>query len=473
MLSQHLEKKIISNLSDIPTEGQKSFIRMISDFVLKAEEDEIFLLTGYAGTGKTTVIAALINVLEEHRIKTVLMAPTGRAAKVLGSFSGKPAFTIHKKIYRQKSTKDGFGKFVLGKNLGSGLLFIVDEASMIGTRAVESSIFGSGNLLEDLLEFIYSGKNCKLILIGDNAQLPPVNMPESSILKNENLKALGFSVTSTCLTEVVRQDRESGILYNSTLIRLQLDSKKLHIPKLELAKFNDIKSISGNDLINEINESYDKFGIEDTIVITRSNKRANLYNAGIRKSILYREEQITKGDYLMVVKNNYFWLQDENEVDFIANGDIVQVVKLGKFEERFGFHFVNVKLRLIDLENREIEAKIILETLYIESAALTQDDNKKLFYAIYEDYKNMKPKKTGFDAVKNNPYFNALQVKFAYAITCHKSQGGQWKSVFVDQGYFVQDMLNEDYLKWLYTAFTRATEKLNLVNFSKDFFVDE
>jgi exodeoxyribonuclease V len=470
MLAQHIEKQISLRLGDVPTEGQNNFIKLVSDFILKDGEDEIFLLTGFAGTGKTTVISATINVLEEHKLKTILMAPTGRAAKVLSRFSGRSAFTIHKKIYKQKSSKDGFGKFVLGKNLGSGQLFIVDEASMIGTQKMESSIFGSGNLLEDLLEYIYSGRRCKLILIGDSAQLPPVNLPESNILNKENLRSLGFSVTAANLTEVVRQSEKSGILFNSTLIRLQLNASKIEIPKFQIDKFSDIRRISGYDLINEINESYEKTGMEETIVITRSNKRANLYNSGIRKSILFREEIISPGDYLMIVKNNYYWLADESEVNFIANGDIVQVVKLKNHEERFGFHFVDVKLRMTDMDDREIDVKILLETLDIDGAALSQDDNKKLFYAIYEDYKNIKPKKAGFEAVRNNPYFNALQVKFAYAVTCHKAQGGQWKSVFIDQGYFVPDMLDNEYLKWLYTAFTRATERLTLVNFNKDFF---
>ncbi len=472
MLAQHLEKNISARLGEVPTEGQKSFIKLISNFILKFVEDEIFLLTGYAGTGKTSVIAALINVLEEYKVKTFLMAPTGRAAKVLSNFSGRPAFTVHKKIYRQRSSKDGFGKFVLGKNLVSGSLFIVDESSMIGNQATESSIFGSGNLLEDLLEYIYTGKRCKLILIGDPAQLPPVNLSESNILSKEKLKSLGFSVSTFCLTEVVRQSEKSGILYNATQIRFQLDSVKINIPKFHLDNFTDIKRISSNELINELNESYDKYGIEETIVITRSNKRANQYNSGIRKSILFREEKISQGDYLMIVKNNYFWLAEENEVNFIANGDIVQVIKLKKYEERYGFHFVDAKLRLIDLGNREIDAKLLLETLDIDGASLSQDDNKKLFYSVYEDYLQLKPKRKGFDAVRQNPYFNALQVKFSYAVTCHKSQGGQWKSVFVDPGYFVPDMLNHEYLKWLYTAVTRATEKLYLVNFNKAFFND-
>lgn len=470
MLLEHLEKNILSKLSEIPTSGQQKLIKLLSNFILNSNDNDIFLLTGYAGTGKTSVIAATINALDDFKIKTILMAPTGRAAKVLSNYSGKPAYTIHKKIYRQKSSKDGFGKFVLGKNLTSDVLYMVDEASMIGSQLVEPSIFGSGNLLEDLLEFVYSGRRCKLILIGDQAQLPPVSFSESAALTERTLKSLGFSVTSFCLTEVVRQTKESGIIYDATIIRKLIASEKIKIPKLRVENFTDVIRISGSDLINELNEAYEKYGMEETIVVTRSNKRANQYNKGIRQSVLFYDEQISKNDYLMVVKNNYHWLANGEDFNFIANGDIVQIVKLNNFEERYGFHFADARLRLIDIENREIDAKIILETLDIDGAALSLDDNKKLFYAIYEDYKHIKPKRSGYMAIRNDPYFNSLQVKFSYAVTCHKAQGGQWKAVFVDQGYFNPDIINIEYLKWIYTAFTRAELKLYLVNFNKDFF---
>ena len=472
MLQNHLENQILLKLGQTPTSGQKQLINKVSDFIMKGSDDEIFLITGYAGTGKTTAIAAIINALDEFKIKNVLMAPTGRAAKVLSNFSGKQALTIHKRIYKQKSAKDGFGKFVLGPNLATDSFFIVDEASMIGNQSLEGSIFGSGNLMEDLLEFVYSGKRCKLIIIGDSAQLPPVNLPESPALNPANYKTLGFSTHLLCLTDVVRQTINSGILFNATLVRDLISKETNEIPRLQTNKYSDIIKLNGSELIQELDDCYGKHGIEETIVITRSNKRANIYNAGIRKSILYREEQISAGDYLMVVKNNYFWLASDDETNFIANGDIIQVMRLKKFEERYGFHFVNATVRLIDLDNREIDVKIILETIDIEAAALTADDNKKLYYNVYEDYMHLKPKKAGYDAVKTNPYFNALQVKFSYAITCHKAQGGQWKAVFVDQGYFVKDMLNVEYLRWLYTALTRASGKLYLVNFNKDF-VDE
>jgi exodeoxyribonuclease-5 len=471
MISEHLSGVITGKLPEKPTSGQKKLIELLSEFVLNNNFDEIFLLTGYAGTGKTSIVAALVKALDEFKFKTILLAPTGRAAKVLSSFTGKPAFTIHKSIYRQRTTKDGFGKFVLGKNLTPDVLFIADEASMIGNQSVESSMFGSGNLFEDLLEYVYSGHRCKLILVGDTAQLPPVNIPESQILSPETLKLTGFSVSSYCLTEVVRQTEKSGILYNATIIRQLIISNKPAIPTFNIDAFPDIEKISGEELIDAINYSYDKYGIEETVILNRSNKRALMYNKGIRNSILFREEKIAPGDYLMIIKNNYFWLNNnEEEFNFLANGDTVQVVRLGKYEERYGYHYVTAKLRLIDLEDREIEAVINLESLEIEGAALSQESNKKLFYDIYEDYSHITPKRAGYEQVKNNKYFNALQVKFSYAVTCHKAQGGQWRSVFIDQGYFTNEMLNIEYLKWLYTAFTRATEKVYLVNFNKSFF---
>jgi len=473
MLADLLEKNIVEKLDEEPTNSQKLLIKQVSNFILNSPDDEVFVITGYAGTGKTTVISAIINVLGDFNTKTVLLAPTGRASKVLANFSGKSAYTIHKKIYKQKSSKDGFGKFVLGKNLSSGIIFFIDEASMISGTQNELSIFGSGNLLDDLLEYVYTGIRCKLILIGDPAQLPPVNFSESPALYNENIKSKGFTVSSTCLTDVVRQSQTSGILYNATLTRKLITSGIPKLPKFKIDGFSDIISLSGSDLINELDSSYEKYGIEETIVVTRSNKRANLYNNGIRKSILFRDEQISVGDYLMVVKNNYFWLANDEELNFIANGDIVQVVKIGKHEEKYGFHFANLKICLLDIDNREIEVKVVLETLEIEGASLSSDENKKLFYSVYEDFQHIKPKRAGYVSVRNDPYFNALQVKFAYAVTCHKAQGGQWKAVFIDQGYFTADMMSMEYLRWLYTAITRATKKLYLVNFNNIFFENE
>lgn len=473
MISKHLEDIILKQLKDTPTEGQLQLIQKIADYILSPSDDETFILTGYAGTGKTTVIAAIINALDVFKFKSELLAPTGRAAKVLSSFSGRQAFTIHKKIYRQKSSKDGMGKFVLGKNLASDTIFFVDEASMIGNMASEASMFGSGDLLADLLEFVYSGRRCKLILIGDPGQLPPVGLNISPALDKMKLEMHGFRTHQRMLKQVVRQSQLSGILFNASHIRELIEKEKKDIPKLNVASFDDIINLNGSELIDELIQCYENYGMEETMVVCRSNKRANIFNKGIRNSVLFYDEQINTGDFLMVVKNNYYWLkneQEDQEADFIANGDIVQLVRIKKYEERYGFHFVDVIIRLPDKDDEELEVKLLLETLEQETPSLPAEDNKRLFFSVYEDYEHLKPKKAAYDAVKNDPFFNALQVKFAYAVTCHKAQGGQWKAVFVDPGYFTKEMMSIEYLRWLYTALTRASERLYLVNFSKEFF---
>jgi exodeoxyribonuclease-5 len=470
MLKKHITNIILAKLNEQPTPGQAKLVDLVADFITTEIPRGALIIKGYAGTGKTTLIAAVVNALHEFKINSVLLAPTGRAANVLSNFSGFKASTIHKKIFRQQSSKDGFGKFTLNKNLHASTFFIVDEASMIGNQAQEASVFGSGRLLNDLCDFVFNDKNCKLILIGDSAQLPPVGTDLSPALKSNELSYYNIETIEYTLTDVVRQTANSGILTNATLIRTLIDSGKIILPQLKIDGFNDLKRINGSELISELSDSFDKYGIEETVVICRSNKRANIYNKGIRAQILFREEQINTGDYLMVVKNNYFWLTDETETDFIANGDIVEVIRIKSYQERYGFRFADVTLRLIDHDNKEITAKIILETLDIESAALSVDDNKKLYYNVFEDYADLKPKKKGYDAVKSNPYFNALQVKFAYAVTCHKAQGGQWKSVFIDQGYLTTEMINVEFLRWLYTAITRASEQLYLVNFNKEFY---
>lgn len=472
MLKDHIKSCILKNFEHEPTRGQVKLIENLSEFILDDDPHQLFILKGYAGTGKTTVISALVRATEELKIRSLLLAPTGRAAKVLSSYSKKPAFTIHKKIYRQKSSKDGFGTFVLNANLYSNTLFIVDEASMISNQSNDISIFGSGRLLNDLLEFVYNDKNCKLILIGDTAQLPPVGIELSPALDIDVLSSFNYKVKEIVLTQVLRQSEESGILFNATQVRSNILSKPVEFPKIQVDQFNDIETLSGNELIEKINDSYDKYGLENTIVITRSNKRANQYNKGIRSKILWREEEIAVGDFIMVVKNNYFWISDNENIDFIANGDIAEIIQIKKYTERYGFRFADVVIRLIDYNNIEITCKIILDTLDINSAALTSDDNKKLFYNIVEDYAETKRKKAKYEKVKMNPFFNALQVKFAYAVTCHKAQGGQWKSVFVDHGYFSDEMMDVEFLRWLYTAFTRPTEKLYLVNFNKRFFTN-
>ncbi|MFP4022987.1 MAG: ATP-dependent RecD-like DNA helicase [Thiohalospira sp.] len=472
MLKDHIKNKILDELKLNPTKGQADLIDKLASFILSDDPNLIFLLKGYAGTGKTTIISALVKAFRSFKIKSVLLAPTGRAAKVLSSYAKKNAYTIHKKIYRQKSAKDGFGVFVLDTNLHSQTFFIVDEASMISNSSADISIFGSGRLLDDLIHYVYNQKNCKLILIGDTAQLPPVGIDISPALDKKQLASFHLNVIEHQLSEVLRQVEDSGVLLNATKIRNLMLNENYQFPKLELNHADDIQRITGNELIEIITDSYDKYGIEDTIIITRSNKRANQYNKGIRNQILWYEEEIAVGDLLMVVKNNYFWMEDNDKIDFIANGDIGEIVQIKKYEERYGFRFADIVLRLIDFGDLEIECKIILDTLDINSAALSSDDNKKLFYSVLEDYQHLKTKKQQYQAVKEDEFFNALQVKFSYAITCHKAQGGQWKNVFIDHGYLKDEMLDKEYFRWLYTAFTRPVEKLYLVNFNKNFFYD-
>lgn len=473
MLRDHIKNIILEKLKFIPTGDQETLIEGLSEFILDDDSSKILLIKGYAGTGKTTMISALVNSFSKLKVKSVLLAPTGRAAKVLTAYSKKTAYTIHKKIYRQKSSKDGFGIFVLDANLHSNTFFIVDEASMISKGSRESSIFGSGSLLDDLIKYVYNNKSCKLILIGDEAQLPPVGIDISPALDSKELGAFGFDVLEFNLRDVVRQQEDSGILFNATNIRNIISGDNYVFPKFELDGITDIQKISGNELIEAISDSYDKYGYEETMIITRSNKRANQYNQGIRSQILWHEEEIATGDYIMVVKNNYFWIDDNDKIDFIANGDIAEILKIRKYEERYGFRFVNVTLRFIDYGDVEVDCKIILDTLNINSAALSNDDNKKLYYNVLEDYQDLKTRKKQYESVKNDEYFNALQVKFSYAITCHKAQGGQWKNVFIDHGYINDDMMDKEYLRWLYTAFTRPIENLYLVNFDKRFFNSE
>jgi len=469
MLEEHIKQNILKNLNFAPTFDQSKFINKLSEFILPTSKTSIFLLTGYAGTGKTTVISAFVNTLKQFKQKSLLITPTGRAAKVISAYSKKPAYTIHKKIYRQKTSNDDFGKFLLGENLYTDTIFIVDEASMISNNT-GGSIFGSGRLLDDLISFVFSGERCKLIVIGDVAQLPPVKSNLSPALDKRELESYGFAVTHVNLTQVVRQEQESGILNNATNIRKKITLKESGFPKIIVDNYADIHKICGENLIEEISSSYDNYGSENTIVVTRSNKRANLFNQGIRNSILYQEEEISTGDYLMIVKNNYFWLEPNKRTDFIANGDIVKITRIGKYEELYGYRFANVDVQFVDYPELEISTKIILNTLNIETASLSSEANKEFYYKVAEDYANIKSKKKRFEEIRKNPYFNALQVKFAYAVTCHKAQGGQWDNVFIDHGYITNDDANIEFLRWLYTAFTRATKNLYLVNFKKEFF---
>ena len=460
--------QLCKNLGNPPTDDQSTALKKLAVYIAEGSNDVIFLMTGYAGTGKTSLIAAVVNTWDKLQKKCILLAPTGRAAKVLSHYSSHNAFTIHKKIYRQKSFSNEIENFSLNDNLYSDTLFIVDEASMISNEGLSGSVFGTGRLLDDLIEFVYSGKNCRLLLIGDTAQLPPIGEFESPALSAEMIKGYGIEVFESILTQVVRQLDESGILYNATQLRNKISNEEFDfLPKLSLNKFPDIMSINGNDLIEKINECYDKTSIEDTMIICRSNKRANIYNKGIRNSILYREDELNSGDLLMIAKNNYFWTANSKEIDFIANGDIGVVKRVRKTREMYGFRFADIVLSLPDYNDIEIEVKVILDTLHSDGASLPKEQNDKLFYTILEDYKDISLKRERMKKMKEDVHYNALQVKYAYAITGHKAQGGQWKKVFIDQGYMTDEMLTPDYYKWLYTAITRATETLYLVNWPK------
>ncbi len=461
---------LCKNLGNIPTNDQSEALKKISAFICDDKNDIIFLLTGYAGTGKTSVISSVVKTLNILRIKSVLMAPTGRAAKVLGSYTGRQAFTIHKKIYRQKSSKDGMGSFVLDRNLFRNTYFIVDESSMISNASSDTSFFGSGKLLEDLIEYVYSGTECRLILVGDVAQLPPVGSILSPALESSTLLEYGFSLKTAELRQVLRQSETSGILMNATRIRLQIAENNLNHPLLDCSNYNDITRLSGEDLIEEISASYGICGINGTIIVVNSNKQANRYNQGIRNKIFFREEEISPGDMVMVVKNNYFLVEeDENGPGFIANGDIAEIRKIRKYEERYGFRFAEMVLYFPDYDY-EVDSKVLTDVLHLDTPALPAENNSELFRNILADYLHLKTRRKQYEAVRSDPYFNALQIKFAYAVTCHKAQGGQWERVFIDQGMFNRNEITIDYLRWFYTALTRATEKVYLVNFADAWF---
>ena len=430
----------------------------------------MFLLCGYAGTGKTTLISALVRTMEQLQRKTVLLAPTGRAAKVFSSYSGKSAHTIHKWIYRQKSILDS-SRFELMENRSSNTLFIVDEASMISNGG--TSNFGSGALLDDLVEFVYSGTGCSLLLLGDSAQLPPVGETLSPALSTQYMEGLYLQVHALEMTQVMRQLDGSGILLNATMLRESIcRGESGCLPSIRLVGFADVCRVQGDELIEAIEGCYSDVGTDETIILCRSNKRANVYNEGIRRRILYREEELNRGDMLMMVKNNYYWrekLGKEDKtllekIDFIANGDLAEIVRVGGVEEMYGFRYADVTLSMLDYDNCELDVKIMLDTLTSESPSLTREENERLFTEVWNDYPEIRSKRKRMETIRNNPYYNALQVKYGYAVTCHKAQGGQWKRVFVDQGYVTEDMMTQDYYRWLYTAFTRATEKLYLVN---------
>lgn len=468
MINSHLSRQIRQNFPHTPTNEQLFALNILADFLLSANENSALLLKGYAGTGKTSLVGALVKTMSGLKQKSVLLAPTGRAAKVLSNYAGQQAFTIHKKIYRQDAFSNDLSAFHPSDNLHKDTLFIVDEASMISNQGIDSHYFGSGRLLDDLIHYVYSGENCRLMLMGDTAQLPVMQV-ESPALQADILKGYNLQVDEIQLTEVVRQDLNSGILYNATLLRDSLRNNRVEIyPKLTVKGFADIQMINGSELIEAISNAYSKDGLDDTIVISRSNKRANIYNNGIRNQILYREEELSTGDRLMIVKNNYFWTRNNKEIDFIANGEIVQVLRVRNESHLYGFRFCDVTVRFQDYD-MELDIKILLDTLQTEAPALPKELNDKLFYTILEDYQDISTKSCKMKKMKENPHYNVVQVKYAYAITCHKAQGGQWKNVFLDIGYMTEEMLGENFYRWLYTAMTRATDRLYLVNLPEEF----
>ena len=465
MLKNHLTSVLRENLPYDPTPAQERLMNVLAEFIASTGERECLLVKGFAGTGKTTLVHALVRTLDQFRIRSVLMAPTGRAAKVLSSYAGKKTYTIHKEIYRQKGSREGLGTFVLDRNLFTDTFFVVDEASMISNQSAELSLFGSGRLLDDLIEYVYSGRCCRLILMGDSAQLPPVGLDISPALDIRALEGYGLRVREVFLDDIIRQALGSGILSNATDIRKMIDASVSQIPVIRTRGLPDVEHISGRDLIEALDTAYGRDGVSECIVICRSNRQANRYNQGIRNQIFYREEEISMGDILMVVKNNYFWLQENEVVDFIANGDMMEVARIHGYRELYGTRFADLELRFLDYREMEIRAWVMLETLTADSPSLPSPRARELYQAVLEDYPHARSQRKKFLAVRSDPFFNALQVKFGYAVTCHKAQGGQWKHVFVDQGYMTDDRVNTEYLRWLYTAFTRASEKLYLVNF--------
>ncbi len=457
-----------------PTLKQKVVLEKLAAYVLSKEKEEVFMLKGFAGTGKTTMIGVLVTNLWRTSMKAVLMAPTGRAAKVMSNYSNTQSYTIHRKIYFPKKQSGGGVQFVLSPNKHRNTIFIVDEASMIPDTAADSKLFENGSLLDDLIMYVYSGHNCKLILIGDTAQLPPVHLNLSPAL-DENQLALNYNkeVIMLEMDEVVRQAEDSGILLNATNLREQLQNEFFEDFKFDVNPYKDIvRLIDGNEIQEAIDSSYSQNGKEETAIIVRSNKRANLYNENIRNRILYLENEIAVGDFMMVVKNNYFWLEPQSEAGFIANGDIIEVLEIFSIKELYSFKFAEVKVKMVDYPNQKpFETVLILDTIQAETPSLSYEDGNRLYQEVMKDYAHETSKYKKFLAVKNNKFFNALQVKFSYAITCHKSQGGQWDTVFVEQPY-LPNGIDKEYLRWLYTAVTRAKRQLYLIGFKDDFFVD-
>ena len=464
MLQDFIIAQIRQELPFTPNRGQELLLEKLGRFMTCRAPESAFVLRGYAGTGKTSVVSALVRAMNRLKQPFCLLAPTGRAAKVLAAYSGFPAYTIHKRIYRQRQL--GAEVFGLAANMQQNTLFIVDEASMLANQAEGNSPFGSGQLLDDLIRFVFSGQNCSLLLLGDDAQLPPVGQTDSPALNVSFLRGYGLNVTEHTLTEVARQALDSGILFNATRIRNQLASGQVNLmPEVTTDGFPDIRSLyDREDFLQELEGAYRDVGLEDTILITRTNIRTNLYNQGVRNQILWREEKIGPGDRIMVTKNNYFWTEQYENMSFLANGDMFEIVRLRSERELYGFQFVDASIRGVD-DEREIDVTLWLDTLFTDSPEANYALQKQLFLRVAEDYPEIRNKRDLWKEVMKSPYYNALQVRFAYAVTCHKAQGGQWKRVFIDPGKVSDEQLGEDFYRWFYTALTRAQEKVFLIHF--------
>jgi len=468
MIQDELVYQILQDFGFEPTQDQRNALHIFARFMTDRSENAAMILRGSAGTGKTSLAGAIVRAVNRLRIKVSLLAPTGRAAKVFSLNAGLAASTIHRKIYREKAFSGADGQFQLNNNMFRDMLFMVDEASMI-SLSQSNTTFGSGRLLDDLVQYVYSsGANCRLLLIGDKAQLPPVGEQESPALRADVLKAYGLQVYECDLDEVLRQSQHSGILWNATAIREMITyNTATQLPQIHLKGFADISIVQGNELIESLASSYSAVGMDETMVITRSNKRANIFNQGIRNTILGREEELTTGDLVMVVKNKYLEKDRSTDISFIANGDHAVVRRVRNIRELYGFRFADVALEFPDYNNTELDTVVVLDTLTTEAPALTHEQNDKLFQSVMKDYSDVPRKADRMKQLREDEYFNAMQIKFGYAVTCHKAQGGQWAHIYLDQGYMTDEMFTPDYIHWLYTAFTRATEHLYLVNWSK------
>lgn len=476
MLNDEILKLIAQQFALPFTPSQQQAALLLAHFVTTTQPYAACILRGYAGTGKTSLVGALVKVMHLLKRDVVLLAPTGRAAKVFSHHAGMPAYTIHRVIYRQESFQGEGTRFSLGYNKLRHALFVVDEASMIsrGTGAMGTdTLFGTGELMDDLIQYVYSGTGCKLLLVGDTAQLPPVGEEDSPALCDEVLRRYGLLVGSASLTEVVRQSRDSDVLAGATMLRQLLTEGFEGIPPIQTDAHGEVRALPGNELIESLVSDYQAYGADSVIVVTRSNKRANIYNNGIRSRIFDREDEITRGDLIMAVKNNYYWTEqcakslpkdEKMPFNFIANGDTAEVVRIRNVHEQYGFRFADATLRFADYDDFELDCRVLLSTLQSESPSLTREESNLLFERVLEDYMHIPLKKDRMKVLRQDPYYNALQIKYAYAVTCHKAQGGQWARVYIDQGFVPADATGASYLRWLYTAFTRTTERVYLVN---------